>query len=116
MSETLEQLSVPLPQLNRLNEPRVFSHEEALELVSLLMVITARTKKELNNLNAQLAYFKNRQDKTTEIQDRINVSMQTWSEKIRRLGAIPVSLCKVKIPGENGQYYWEYPEAKLYLH
>jgi hypothetical protein len=106
----------PLRTLTRLSEPRVFTHEEALELMPLLMVITARTKKEINNLNAQLAYFKNRQDKTTELQDRINASMQTWSEKIRRLGAIPVSLCKVKIPGENGQYYWEYPEAKLYLH
>ncbi|MBY0515806.1 MAG: hypothetical protein K2P81_02780 [Bacteriovoracaceae bacterium] len=106
---------VPLRQLNRLSEPRVFSHEEALELVSLLMIITSKTKKELNNFNAQLAYFKNRQDKATELQDKINQSMQTWSEKIRRLGAIPVSLCKVKIPGEDGQYYWEYPEPKLYL-
>jgi hypothetical protein len=106
----------PLRHLNRLNETRVFTHEEALELMPLLSVISTRTKKELNNLNAQLAYFKNRQDKTTEIQDKINLSMQTWSEKIRRLGAIPVSLCKVKIPGENGQYYWEYPENKLYLH
>ncbi len=106
-----------VPQhLNHLSEQRIFTHEEALELVSLLIVITARTKKELNGLNAQLAYFKNRQDKTAEIQDRINHSMQTWSEKIRRLGAIPVSYCKVKIPGETSQYYWEYPEAKLYLH
>jgi len=103
--------------LNLLNQGRVFSHEEAMELVPLLMVISSRTKKELNNLNAQLAYFKNRQDKTNEIQDKINHSMQTWSEKIRRLGAVPVSLCKVKIPGENAtQFYWEYPESKLYLH
>ncbi len=105
----------PLRQLTRLNEPKVFTHEEALELVSLLTVISARTKKELNNLNAQLAYFKNRQDKTTELQDKINACLQTWSEKVRRLGAIPVALCKVKIPGETGQYYWEYPENKLYL-
>ncbi len=103
--------------LNLLSQGRMFSHEEAMELVPLLLVISSRTKKELNNLNAQLAYFKNRQDKTNEIQDKINQAMQTWSEKIRRLGAIPVSLCKVKIPGENGgQFYWEYPESKLYLH
>jgi len=107
---------LPLRTLTKLTEPRVFTHEEALELMPLLMVITARTKKEINNLNAQLAYFKNRQDKTTDLQDRISASIQTWSEKIRRLGAVPVSLAKVKIPGENGQYYWEYPEPKLYLH
>lgn len=105
----------PLRHLSLLSESRVFSHEEALELVPLLMVITTRTKKELNNLNAQLAYFKNRQDKTNELQNKISLCMQTWSDKIRRLGAIPVALCKVKIPSESGQYYWEYPENKLYL-
>ncbi len=107
---------LPLRQLTRLSETRVFSHEEALELVPLLMVITARTKKEINNLNAQLAYFKNRQDKANEMQERINQSMQVWSEKIRRLGAIPLSIGKVKIPGHEAQYHWEHPEAKLYLH
>lgn len=105
----------PLRHLNHMSETRVFSHEEALELVPLLMIITTRTKKELNNFNAQIAYFKNRQDKTIELQQRISLSMQTWSDKIRRLGAIPVALCKVKIPAETGQYYWEYPENKLYL-
>ena len=107
---------LPLRYLNRLSESRVFSHEEALELVSLLMVITAKSKKEINNLNAQLAYFKNRQEKSNEMQERINQSLQTWSEKIRRLGAIPVSMGKVKIPGEGTTYHWEHPEAKLYLH
>lgn len=106
---------LPLRHLTRLNESRVFAHDEALELVPLLMAISARTKKEINNLNAQLAHFKGQVDKTNELQDRINASMQTWSEKIRRLGAIPVSLCKVKITGESSSYYWEYPEPKLYL-
>lgn len=107
----------PLRHLGRLNESRVFTNEEALELVPLLMIISTKTKKELNGLNAQIAYFKNRSDKANELQNKINLCMQTWSEKIRRLGAIPVSLCKVKIPGESGQHYWwEYPEPKLFLH
>ena len=106
---------LPLRHLTPLSETRVFTHEEALELVSLLMVITTRTKKEINNLSAQLAYFKNRQEKANLMQERINQSMQTWSEKIRRLGAVPLSLGKVKIPGEETHYHWEYPEPKLYL-
>lgn len=107
----------PLRQLGRLTEPRVFTNEEALELIPLLMVISTRTRKELNALNAQLAYFKNGSEKALELQKRISEATQTWSEKIRRLGAIPVSICKVKIPGDAGQYYWwEYPETKLFLH
>ncbi len=111
----MNQVESPLRQLHHLNEPRLFTHEEALELLPLLIIITTRTKKELNNLNAQLAYFKNSPEKTNMIQDRINGSIQTWTEKIRRLGAIPVSLCKVKIPGHGNQYFWEYPEPKLFL-
>ena len=105
-----------LRQLTHLNSPMTFTHEQAMELVPLLTLITAKTKKEINNYNAQLGHIKNRPDKGQEIQDKINLSLQAWSEKVRRLGAIPVSLSKVKIPGENGQFYWEYPEAKLYLH
>lgn len=100
-----------------MNESRIFTNEEALELIPLLMVISKRTRKELNNLNAQITHFKNGSDKAIELQSKINQSTQTWSEKIRRLGAVPVSLCKVKIPGETGQFYWwEYPETKLFLH
>jgi hypothetical protein len=111
----MHQVEAPLRHLNRLTESRVFTHEEALELVPLLIIITTRTKKELNNLNAQLAYFKNSAEKTNEIQNKLNASIQTWTEKIRRLGAVPVSLGKVKIPGETSQYFWEHPEPKLFL-
>lgn len=105
-----------LPQLNRLDQPRLFTHEEALELLPLLMLISTRTKKELNGLNAQIGHFKTHSPKANELQDRINQCMQIWSEKVRRLGAVPLSLCKVKIPSDEGQFYWEYPENKLYLH
>jgi hypothetical protein len=98
-----------------LNKTKVFTHEEALELVSLLMHISAKTKRELNVLNSQLSFFKNNSDKAQDIQERINISLQSWSDKIRRLGAIPVSLCKVRIPGDEGNYLWEYPETRLFL-
>lgn len=100
-----------------LNQTKTFSHEEALELVPLLMHISAKTKRDLNVLNSQLSFFKSNTDKAQNIQEKINISLQAWSDKIRRLGAIPVSLCKVRIPGEEGQHYlWEYPENRLFMH
>ena len=99
-----------------LNKTKTFTHEEALELVPLLMHISAKTKRELNVLNSQLAFFKTNSDKAQGIQEKINVSLQAWSDKIRRLGAIPISLCKVRIPGEEGHYLWEYPENRLFMH
>jgi hypothetical protein len=99
-----------------LNQTKSFSHEEALELVPLLQHISAKTKRDLNVLNSQLSFFKTNSDKAQGIQEKINTSLQTWSDKVRRLGAIPVSLCKVRIPGEEGHYLWEYPENRLFMH
>ena len=99
-----------------LNQSKSFSHEEALELIPLLMLISSKTKRELNVLNSQLSFFKTNSDKAQAIQEKINLVLQSWSDKVRRLGAIPVSLCKVRIPGEEGQYLWEYPENKLFMH
>lgn len=98
-----------------LNQSKTFSHEEALDLVPLLMHISAKTKRDLNVLNSQLSFFKSNTDKAQNIQERINTSLQAWSDKVRRLGAIPVSLCKVRIPGEDSHYLWEYPENKLFM-
>lgn len=99
-----------------LNQTKTFTHEEALELIPLLMLISSKTKRELNVLNSQLSFFKANTDKAQAIQEKINHTLQTWSDKVRRLGAIPVSLCKVRIPGEENHYLWEYPENKLFMH
>lgn len=99
-----------------LNQSKTFSHEEALELVPLLMHISSKTKRELNVLNSQLSFFKTNSDKAQGIQEKINTVLQNWSDKVRRLGAIPVSLCKVRIPGEDSHYLWEYPENRLFMH
>lgn len=99
-----------------LNHSKTFSHQEALDLIPILQHISAKTKKELSVLNSQLAFTKNNSPKAIELQEKINQSLQVWSEKVRRLGAVPVALCKVRIPGEEGQYLWEHPENKLFLH
>jgi hypothetical protein len=99
-----------------LNHTKIFSHEEALELVSLLTLISAKTKREVNLFNSQLSFLKANTPKAIELQNKINSSLQNWSEKVRRLGAIPVSFCKVRIPAEEGQFMWEYPEKRLFLH
>jgi hypothetical protein len=111
MEPTFENVRTIYP----LNKTKIFKHEEALELVPLLMHISAKTKRELNVLNSQLGFLKTNSEKALGIQEKINISLQAWSDKVRRLGAIPVSLCKVRIPGDEGQYLWEYPENRLYL-
>jgi len=103
-------------QIFPLNKSKIFSHEEALELLPLLKHISSKTKRELNLLNSQLTFVKSESDKAKILKDKIENELNLWSEKVKRLGTIPVSLCKVKIPSETGYFLWEYPENKLFMH
>jgi FtsZ-binding cell division protein ZapB len=98
-----------------LNQPKIFSHEEALELLPLLQMISSKTKRKINALNSQLSFQKSETEKAKSLQFQINRELQMWSDKVRRLGTLPLSLGKVKIPSEDGSFLWEYPENKLYL-
>lgn len=109
MDQSVENITSIFP----LNKSKIFTIEEAQDLVPILKHISTKTKRELNILNSQLSFLKTQSEKAQLIQERINLLLQTWSDKVRRLGAIPVSMCKVRIPGENTQYIWEYPENKL---
>lgn len=98
-----------------LNYSKTFSHEETLDLIPILQRISAKTKKELNLLNSQLSFIENNSPKTIELQEQINNSLQIWSEKVKRLGVVPIALYKVRIPSEEGQYVWEYPQIIFLL-
>jgi Mg/Co/Ni transporter MgtE len=95
---------------------KIFNEDEAYELISLLLTITGKTKNTINGLNSQLEYFKGRPAKQDDIQFEINMAMQKWSEKVRRLGGVPIAIYKVKIPAAANRYWlWEHPKATLEL-
>ena len=96
-----------------IHENKVFTQDEAIELISLLTIITSKTKKELNILNSQLSCTKGSTPQAKNLQEKINQVLQNWSDKVKKLGAQPVSLCKVKIQGNNETYFWEYPQTNL---
>jgi hypothetical protein len=99
-----------------LNQEKHFEEDEALELVNLFVAITSKAKNEINSLNSQLEYHKTMPEQADAIQFRLNQAIQKWSEKVRRLGGIPIALYKVKIPAGTGYYTWEFPSADLEYH
>lgn len=96
-----------------LNQEKVFTEDEAFELINLFLAITPKAKNTINGLNSRLEYHKAIPEETDAIQMELNVQIQKWSEKIRRLGGIPLALYKVKIPAANGFYMWEFPKADI---
>jgi hypothetical protein len=99
-----------------LNRVAHFSEEEAYQLVNLFIAVTQKAKKNINGLNSQLEYHKAIPHEADALQQRINLEIHKWSEKIKRLGGTPLSLFKVKIPAEIGYFIWEFPSAEIEHH
>lgn len=96
-----------------LNKEKKFSEDQAYELVNLFHAITSKAKNKINGLNSRMDYYKAQPDLADNIQFELNDEMQKWSEKVRRLGGIPIALYKVKIPAVKGYFAWEFPSAEV---
>lgn len=92
----------------------IFTLDDANNLLSLITTITRKTKQSINVINSQAAYFKGQAIKTAELQAKINDTLQVWSDKMRKLGVTPVAMFKVRFDTDQGAYYWQFPEMKLY--
>ncbi len=89
------------------SKTNIFSLEQATQMKDLLDRITSHSKKELTVLNSKLEFQKNNSEKTNMIQESINHELQSWSDKVRRLGCIPVTFGKVRMKSEEKDYFWE---------
>lgn len=96
-----------------LNKEKTFTEDEAYQAVNLFLAITAKAKNTINALNSKLEYHKTMPEKADSIQFELNNEIQKWSDKVRRLGGIPLGLYKVKVPAQSGFYFWEFPSADI---
>lgn len=97
-----------------LNQSSSFSQRQAFELIDSLYVVTAKAKNKISALSGHVEYNKRIPAQAETFQNMLNEEIQKWSEKVRRLGGIPLGLYKVKIVAEEGGYYtWEFPSADL---
>jgi len=96
-----------------LNQEKSFTEDEAFNLVNLFLAITPKARNSINGLNSRLEYHKAIPHEADAIQMDLNAQIQKWSEKVRRLGGIPLALYKVKIPAKDGYFVWEFPKADI---
>lgn len=97
-----------------INQSKNFSEEEAYQMLNMLMIVTQKARNKINALSGQVEYNKRQPAQAEVFQGKMNEEIQKWSEKARRLGAIPLSLYKVKIHAKEGGFYtWEFPSSEL---
>jgi hypothetical protein len=105
-------------QLITINRRGKFSREEAEHILPIVRHITLEFSAKVELLIARLETLHLNQTETIcALEKQVNDLIQSWNEKIRKLGADPKGLWVVDFDNGQGYYCWKHPEAHLgYFH
>lgn len=103
---------------------RIFSYDEARELLTEVRKATLEHQRRLSELREQLEHLQHSgaggdaSRQTGKLNEWANVVMAQWMETITALGAIPKGLWTVDFDSGRGYYFcWTYDEEHLsYYH
>lgn len=91
----------------------ILSLEEVNALViPLLNKITQKTQKEMNAIERQLKFAGQSSKSMHRLRQRFDNEILSWTNKVKRLGGIPVTIGQVKFLCDHQLYYWQYGEEE----
>lgn len=101
-----------------INRRGVFNLIEARQTLPVVRRITHEFSAKVELLIARLETLKlDQTDTICALEKQVNELIQTWNDKIRKLGAHPKGLWVVDFDNGEGYYCWKFPEADiLYWH
>lgn len=101
--------------INRRGE---FSLDEARRILPVVRRITIEFSAKVESLIARLETLQLNQTETIcALEKQVNELIQTWNDKIHKLGADPRGLWVVDFNCGDGYYCWKHPESEiLYWH
>ena len=100
------------------NESRIFTLEQAQEILPLIYRMTEEAAKEAKYLMGCIdALPEKKSFRAEELQNQVNQIINRWQNKLERLGAKPKGLWLADFDNGEGYFCWKYPEVKiLYRH
>ncbi len=94
-------------------EKKIFSYEEACELLPLIRRITAQSEQELKRVIAFMKHAAMSSDRKRELQSKADEIVFRWSAKVSRTGAVVKGLWIVDFDMGEGYYCWKYNEETI---
>ena len=79
-------------------------------IIPLLNKITQKTQKTMNNIEQQLKFAGQSSKNLHRLRQKFDSEIISWTNKVKRLGGIPVTIGQVKFLCEDGIYYWQFGE------
>lgn len=97
-----------------INRRGIFSLEEAQRILPVVRRITLEFSAKVELLIARLETLQLNQTETIcALEKQVNELIQTWNDKIRKLGAEPRGLWVVDFDNGHGYYCWKHPETDI---
>lgn len=100
-------------KLNEITDPKQFTLTEAQKILPLIRRITAEAAEEVKTLEERSRQLSQNESPTPFYSHRIQLTIQRWADKVRRLGAVPKGLWTVDFSNGNGFYCWKFPEEEV---
>ena len=94
---------------------RVFSLDEAREILPLIKSFTAEASREVDGIVRQLEALPVDVEPSIgqALEDKVNHIIEVWQGKVERLGATHKGLWIVDFDFGSGYYCWKYPEPDI---
>ncbi|MBI4405358.1 MAG: DUF2203 domain-containing protein [Deltaproteobacteria bacterium] len=103
-------------QIVEINQKRLFSLEDARDLLPVVRRVTKSSYEVVKRLSTQLSFIPDKA-KQAKIEEQIQGVIQEWNTKIRKLGCEAKGMWLVDFDSGDGYYCWRYPEPNInYFH
>ncbi len=91
---------------------RVFTLEQAKEMLPIVRRITRRANEEFQKHASQLSVLKDGERRKI-CEERANEAFRQWVEKVQKLGGEAKGLWLVDFDSGEGYYCWKWPEPDI---
>ena len=96
----------------QINQRKIFSLEEANQLLPLVYRLTEESVQQTQNLVRSLETLSDKKSlRAKELEDEINSLVGRWQLKVEKLGVFPKGLWLADFDNGEGYYCWKYPET-----
>lgn len=107
-------MGLTLVEIFNIKKNKVFSYEEAVQLLPLVYRITEEVSKEVKYLMACVDALPDKNSASAkDLQDRINQNIEKWQNKLERLGVRPKGLWLADFDYGQGYFCWKFPETEI---
>lgn len=103
-----------LEALVAISRHRVFSLVEAQTVLPIIIHITERAQRDLEYHKRCLKTLQSGSDlRAQEVKTKIESIIETWEQKVERLGGSPKGLWMIDFDNGQGFWCWKFPEQKI---